>query len=366
MSVIFNQTPFEASTFSLLDQNAQALQIVVLSATFEAKPGKPVQPADVQAPIHDSDVFYGQPGLSSIRYEGEVAWEKPRVDVIINGTAYAPGGRPADRVAVVARVGDIHKQLFISGDRTWGSRLLGYPASSPSTFLAIPLVYERAFGGIDMSNPAKPRHDMRNPVGLGYRGAISPDPNVKTQVPNIEYPSQLISSQRDTPEPAGFGAVTRSWHPRLKLAGTYDDAWKADRAPLLPDDFDVEHFQSAPLDQQSQTICGGEPVELHNLTPDGFWKFSLPTLDVPARLRFSNRIANVNLRLDTVIIEPDMRRIVLLARAAVTLVRNRAPLEEIVLGHLTSAWWRARNSGRKFLDRAKTGGTIVGTTCYKL
>jgi hypothetical protein len=48
------------------------------------------------------------------------------------------------------------------------------------------------------------------------------------------------------PSPAGFGPIACHWQPRVGFAGTYGDAWVANRLPLLPDDFDDRFFQSAP------------------------------------------------------------------------------------------------------------------------
>lgn len=38
----------------------------------------------------------------------------------------------------------------------------------------------------------------------------------------------------------------RSWQPRLRYAGTYDQHWMDERLPFLPEDFDLRYFQSAP------------------------------------------------------------------------------------------------------------------------
>jgi|CXWL01.1.fsa_nt_gi hypothetical protein len=362
MPNILNYTPFSATTFGVLDNRAHQYNLVVISATFEALPSKPVQLADIQLPVYDSDVYYGQPGSSSIRYEGEIALQKPFVDVLVNGSAYAPLGRKAERVTVSLRVGDINKVLQVSGDRKRRTGLFGATTTSPSSFETMPIVWERAFGGsvTEASNPNKCHVDPRNPIGIGFQGALSSCHEIKTEIPNIEYFSQSLEFQETRSEPAGLGTVCRYWQPRAQFAGSYDDEWKAKQWPLLPLNFDNRHYQTAPVDQQSTTIQGGESVEIINMTPEGKWQFTLPIIDIPLRLWPPIRGDAPTFRMDTVILEPDTYRIILVARAKIPVLRNRAPLEEIILGHVSSAWWRARLKGKIYLDRAGMGVCSMG------
>ena len=92
MSELLNYTPFAATTFGVLDKHAHQLDVVVLSATFDALPNRPVRLSDEQPPVFDANQHDGQPGLSSVRYEGEIAPTKPLVDVLVNGSAVAPPG----------------------------------------------------------------------------------------------------------------------------------------------------------------------------------------------------------------------------------------------------------------------------------
>src|SRR6202035_2526225 len=155
--------------------------------------------------------------------------------------------------------------------------LLGSP-SEPEPFVTMPIVYERAYGGYDRSdaNPAKHKIYSQNPVGLAFRDSPAVDRFIRTEFPNIEYPTGPVMPS--TGIPAGFGVVGRGWSPRLQLAGTFDAKWLQDQWPLLPQDFQPGHYQAAPLDQQSRHIQGGEDVILRNLTPQGDWRIKLPIL----------------------------------------------------------------------------------------
>jgi hypothetical protein len=362
---IVNQTSLAAGCHVLMDQHHRQFVVVVVSAAFEIRPGTAPRLADELPPIRAADVYYGEPGLSSVRYEADLALEKPAVDILVNGRAVAPGGRKAEKIRVSVAVGGWRKELLVTGDRHWR---LGSIPSSPEPFETIPIVYERAFGGIDKrpSNLAKHYSDPRNPIGIGFQGAASPDPTIQSAVPNVEYSSGQMSSILDRPAPAGFGVVARNWQPRVRFAGTYDDAWKAQQCPQLPLDFDARFYQAAPADQQISLVQGGEPVETINLTPEGTWRFTLPTLDVPVCLRYSDRRESASLRIDTVLLEPDSYRLTLTARARIPILRNRAPMKEIILGRSSPAWWRARLQYKAFVDRARRGGRTLAAKDFHL
>lgn len=350
MPTLLNFTPFTAATFSLLDSQARQFDIVVASATYEARPGQRCRVSDQQTPVRDSDVFYGKAGFSSVLYEGEIAFEKPSVDIVVNGSAIAPRGRRVGTIHVGLSVAGIRKELQVSGDRHWRQGFLGQIASSPEPFDRLPIVYERAFGGGTCD-----RCDARNPFGIGFHGALSGNPNIKSEIPNVEYPARLIGSPREIPEPAGFRILGRNCQPRAAHAGTYDDTWLSQRWPLLPLDFDVRHFQVAPLDQQVSRLVGGEAVSIINMTEDGHWGFELPIPDLPLRL-WPPEGGETQLRVDTLIIEPDHYRFTLIARAKIPILRNRPPLEELILGPMTPGRWHARLRGKKYMNWAPTSG----------
>ena len=257
---------------------------------------------------------YGEPGKSSLKYEADLVLTKTTTDIIVVGHAYAPGGRPVTELSVGLRVGPVQKVLRVFGDRRWGA----FGPSSPEPFMAMPLVYERAFGGVDRASQAPERDcDSRNPVGTGF--AVARDHLSGVALPNIEYPNELIGTWKDRPRPAGFGAIAGHWQPRVGLAGTYGEAWLKHRQPLLPDDFDDRFFQSAPADQQAAAFLrGGEPVVLHHLTRAGDLLFSLPRvfLGFETRFRDGTRAIHRERRLHTVILEPDHPRVSLVWHTA--------------------------------------------------
>jgi hypothetical protein len=347
---IYNTTPFAVDAEGLFDADARQHLILMLSATFEVRAGGDLAPAEKQNPVRETDEYYGEAGQSSLRFGADVALEKSKVDVLINGTAYAPRKAWAEAVQVGVEIGELRKRLIVSGDRFWE---FGAP-SSPRLFQTMPIRYERSFGGT--TGGAGARADLRNTVGVGFKGARSADPEVATEVANVEYPDQRISSSRSLPEPAGFGPLCRYWTPRSGFAGTYGEKWLSEEYPLLPADFDVRFFECAPRDQQLPAIEGGELVTLTNLTPEGVWTFRLPRLTIPVRLLYADRTGSAELKVDTLLIEPDARTFTLTARAKLLFERNRGPLEEVVIGDVTKGWWRARVFDKPYLDRTGLNG----------
>src|SRR4029450_11790971 len=287
MPAIENNTPFAAEVVGLFDRDGRELHVLVVNATFEVFPGKVPRIADQQRAVDSVDAYRGDPATSSITYPGQLAYAKPMIDLIVTGHAYAPHGRPVESMTVGVRVGDIRKVVQVTGDRFWRSTPVGRRPSSARHFDRMPVIYERAFGGgavRAVTDSGKPAYEPRNPVGIGLPGTRSGDEGVGSDLPNIEYPSGRMTTRSSRPLPAGFGAIGPSWQPRVSLAGTYDEAWLSDQAPLLPHDFKPEFFQVAPNDQQSQAIHAGDVVEVVGMTPEGRWSFESPSFDVQVSL----------------------------------------------------------------------------------
>jgi hypothetical protein len=185
----------------------------------------------------------------------------------------------------------------------------------------VPLRYERSFGGT-----AGAQYEARNPVGLGFYE--SERKALDNPLPYIEEPQSLVRHWSERPEPCGFGPVARNWQPRLGLAGTYDAAWVERRAPLWPADFDERFFQVAPPGLRATPhLRGGEPVMLEGVSPDGPIAFSLPSYRLLARCTFARRVERRLMTLDTVYLEPDERRLVLIWRATFAAHRELATHE---------------------------------------
>lgn len=274
-----NDTPFQESLAIGLGPDRQPCVSIVVKATFSIPPeqGGDVLLAEEQLPIATADTFHDGDSMGSIRTESDDVAYKPRADIVLAGTAYAPQGRPATSVDVALQVGTVRKVLRVFGDRQWlfPSRLVMVPViSDPEPFTEMPLVYERAFGGFDRTAGA---FCARNHVGRGFIGEKDKDSVNEVFLPNLEDPADLIASWDDEPNPAGFGCISRNWEPRASLAGTEEGM--AEPHPLfgMPADFQPAFHNGAHPDLQVPGyLRGDEDIELMNLTPDGYRSFQLP------------------------------------------------------------------------------------------
>jgi hypothetical protein len=313
MWALTNNTPFAAERSWVRDKNGAEVWLVAVKGTFLIGPDGLTHLADDQMEVYLAPKFQGKPDQSSLLYESDLVHTKSSTDVILQGHAYTPREQLNTEVDVTLKVVNINKTLRVIGDRIWQDSLLGLKMSKPKPFTKMPLTYERAFGGTDQTseNPKHHGWEPRNPVGSGF--ATRMEHLVGKPAPNIEDPKSLIRNWKDRPRPLAFGPIAGHWSPRIKFAGTYDEKWKKERLPLLPEDFDERFYQCAPEDQQVPGFLkGGELVELHNFTPSGFLWFRLPC----ARLSFTTYFDDFDEKehyavVHTVIIEPDVPRVIM-------------------------------------------------------
>jgi hypothetical protein len=341
----------EAGATLCVDKDGFERVLVVAKATFDIDSAGTCSLAPEQTPMKEVDEHYGDPESSSLRYECDFALTKTLVDVIVNGSAHALGGRPATEVVAGLALGPIRKLIRVLGDRVWEQSVQGCRPSAPKPFLSMPLVYERAFGGVDVAakDPAKHVHESRNLAGVGYFSQAREDV-IGTAVANLEHPDYPISDCTERSVPMGFGFVSRHWHPRATYSGTYDQAWRAQQFPFLPADFNELYYQGAPPDQQVDGIRGGEKVVLIHMTPEGRMEFSIPRLAMFMMMVLRSGYEVLTPRLDTLIIEPDARRCTLVWRANTKLIVKLTEILAVWVGNLSPGRLTAIRNGKRYLS----------------
>ena len=313
MWTVTNRTPYAAERCWVRDKNGAEVWLVAVKGTFLIGPDGSTQPADEQEKVCLPPMYRGEPGKSSLLYDTDLNHTKVNTDIIVNGHAFAPNGRPARHVDVTLRGGGVNKTVRVFGDRVWKSSVLGLAMTDPEPFTRMPLTYERAFGGKDDTSEDPRLHswDERNPVGAGF--AVRKENLSGKRAPNLENGSAPITAWDSRPDPAGFGPVAGHWKPRALLAGTYGEKWAKERQPLLAEDFDERFYQCAPPDQQTKGfLVGGELLELVNMTPTGTLSFRLPRPTLGFKTEFEDHTSVTHrASLHTVIIEPDVPRVML-------------------------------------------------------
>ncbi len=313
MFIVDNRTPYAADRTSIIDKRGAVLWVVAVKATYDVARDGSTTLAATQIPPILAATHNGDPARSSLEYETDLLPPKPTTDLLINGFAHAPNGRPTSEFTVGLELAGLRKSVLVRGDRRFEMSLGGVVRPGPMTpVVRVPLVYERAYGGFDDRDPdpTRQRLDPRNPVGCGV--AAKPEHLVGQPVANFEFPGTDIARAG----PAGFGAISSHWSPRSDHAGTYDAAWIEKRKPLLPEDFDERFYQCAPLDQQ---LPGGLPRDarllLLNLHPRGTMSIQIPR----AQLRYTTfftkaarqRYIHHRGKLNTILAEPEHDRLTL-------------------------------------------------------
>ena len=320
-----DETPFQSVLAVFPDPDGVDTLYVTTKATFRL--GDQPELASEQLPITLADEYWGEPGKSSLKYAGEVQLSKPSTDVALVGNAHSPRGRPVTKLDVLLSVGPVRKVVRVVGDREWTGNLVGPLKKAAKPFKTMPLVWERAYGGLHVMNEekGKMRGVAANPVGSGFRARRRLGELKGGSAPNLLDPGKAT-------RPACFGFVAAAWSPRISYAGTYDAAWQKKRSPYLPVDFDSRFFNAVSPD----LVCpgylrGGERVKLANCSPRSRMKFDLPTVGLDVRVRVAGRVEKPVANLETVLFEPDDERMSLVWRAALPCDKRTLAVEEVAI-----------------------------------
>lgn len=353
---VLNQTRFVHQFTMGMDKSGREYLSFVVKGTFafpDNSSDRP-RPAEIQRPLVMADEYSGQPGLSAPLWESDFAFRKSRCDVVLQGAAHAPGGKPVERVRVGVKVGQWSKQFDVVGPREW--RVIGpaITATRPYPFARQAFSYDTAFGGPDRTDPqdSAPPAYARNPVGLGFASVRSQSRLSGQPLPNTEEPDEPITSPYGNYRPMALGPIGRGWPERIRHGGTYDQNWIDNVFPFLPADFDELYFQMAPEDQQIAFPEGGTPVALVNLTPAGREVFRLPDTALPIRIFRGREICLDAAPLpDTLIFDPEARVFMMVWRVSVPMRRIITEFTEAWLGTPTPAMKRAFATGKRYVRR---------------
>ena len=349
---LLNATNMQAGYTMGMQPDGREFLVVAVKGTFTLpKHGEEAQLSDEQVPLVEADVSTGEPGYSATLYESDYALRKPRCDVLLNGSAYAPNGKPATKVTVSLKVGSLSKSFNVVGDRFWKNGVLSIHATRPMPFTIMPISYDKAFGGSDNTHekPANHKAHMLNPIGVGFHSNLKKEFIHGKPLPNTEEPNKPVKEPTGKYRPMAFGVIGRGWEPRRKLAGTYDQNWIDNVFPFLPSDFKDEYYQSAPLDQQIDFLRGGEAVILKNLTPDGYTRFQIPQVQVPIVFFLKKgETQKPSSVADTLVLEPNEGRFTITWRASLPLKKNMFEVSQVLVGEMSRGWWRARELGKTY------------------
>jgi hypothetical protein len=321
---------------------------VLVKRSYRVVPNAACVRAEADREIFGGDVHWDHPMNSSVRYETDFWPFKVATDVVLNGTACAPGAVATTSCNVSLQVGDVRKSFVVVGDRVAQYAAGAAPiVTDPEPFTKMPLQYELAYGGTDVFSDVKTVYPYpRNPLGRGFAVANSVDTLRSFALPNLEDPDQLLTAEmvcigdygrwEQCPRPAGFGWLHKVWRPRAELAGVLprdravEQELRQAYAQLIPAgdqrdaylkhgfrDMDFAFFNGASTGLALPFLCGGETIVTENLTPDGRVTFRLPA-DVPKiGLDIGEGVQEPEVALHTVQIDMDEGQVDMVWRGAV-------------------------------------------------
>lgn len=271
-----------------------------------------LKPDPDQGELFDADIYYGEVGATSVRYESDYVGYKAHTDVIVNASAHAPRKKPKKSwkttIEVYSHEHNFLKKysLIVRGEKKY--RRVGplWLTFGRKKVLSVPIRYENAYGGTIMK-PLKKKEktakcikvDPYNPVGCGMK-KIS-DPKKTVFAPQIFYVGQKHKT------PAGFGYINRAWKTRLPYAGTYDKEWLDSKHPFPPEDYDPYYNQAAHPELIMEGYLRGKATfRLENLSPNNEIKsFSLLDYSLLSRVVTHTGELYREMHIDTVIIDLD-------------------------------------------------------------
>ncbi len=359
---VVNETPFTYAPFMGKVVYPKDTLTLIIKGTFGLIPDSPARPAEPGDHLPPTgDLHYDDDPRSSVRYESDFIYFKPRADVLVVGHCHVPEGKSQPACSVRFKAGQIDKSLMVFGDRYWQRSMVGTRRmSDPEPFAAMELRYENSFGGPDYSC---------NPVGKGIRTRFGGQQKSDDPLPNIKV---LVGEQLETMcqgAPAGFGPLGRNWSQRTALSGTYGRKWRNERWPWLPEDLNWGCFNAAPPDQQVKGyLIGDEALYFENMHPrHSSLHASLPGIRVRCFVlehKDGGRIfREIRTRLDTLWVDMDTLTLVLVWRGLVTVASKTCDRVEDILIVQEEVANEAPGPEyyRKLLDARKAGAAMAAS-----
>lgn len=358
-----NETPFNVVYLpGRLEYPAYSLTVIV-KGTFDLQADGPATVAEEQWASGPSFFAEDDPdGERGVYYESDLVHFRPRADLLCVGRCYAPGRRAATEVLVEFGVGRHSRKLRVTGDRRWEKRLLGASVSEPEPFRDMDLGYHRCFGGPGFAP---------NPIGRGYLPKVKLPSEGEVLLPNIEDPSDLVTSPKSRPAPAGLGPLMNTWEPRASALGTYGENWLATRSPWFPENLDWSVFNAAPKRMQIKGyLRGDEALVLRNLHREiAEFRGQLPGTRVRAFVEQSERpdalveaprvgFHEIQMNLDTLWVDTEAERLVLVWRGAFPVATEELEdVQDVLVVQETIG--EAERSAEEYRHRLVSTGTPV-------
>ncbi|APR88184.1 putative exported protein [Minicystis rosea] len=237
--------------FSRAERDGKHILALLMKRTFRIENGRcELAGEDEQEMLMMDEVPYDRtvesPRSSPPLFMNDYVAVKRKTDVVVQGIAFAPEPT-ARRCEVSLRCDAIERRIAVFGPRFGELDRAGRPRfSEPSTFEAVPLRYDFAFGGVDFDHllapyadlpddadvelpPISDAHYPRNPCGKGYLIELTPERFEGLALPSLEDPDDPLTPERlavgrperwlRAPLPACWDWQSAAWFPRAGYLG---------------------------------------------------------------------------------------------------------------------------------------------------
>ncbi|MFO0552814.1 MAG: DUF2169 domain-containing protein [Polyangiaceae bacterium] len=312
---IVTDGPLSVASYTWQISPPEDVLVIAVKASFDLVPGGAATLRE-EPELLSGDVYVDDEPEKALAVASDFAILKPQVDILIRGHAYAPlsSDATATRAGVVVEGESerLERHIAVFGDRTWGA----LSPSEPAPFEALPLRYDRSFGGPQFAS---------NRAGLGHK---------TERLPNFEELTDLVQQKGDTPSPACLGPVHPLSSGRWGLIGTYNRVWMQSRWPYFAEDFDYRFFQAAAPNQRMRAVKGDEAFELLGVHPEhsvlrgrlaGGAARAFVELRAQQNRQAGAGFREVPLRVDTITFAPDDNAVHVVWRGLVKVSDDDAP-----------------------------------------
>ncbi len=260
-----NDTTLPAALARGSTSEREMVGVAAMKVTCRVEEGRLVRCADANAwPVFETPFAFGGVTLGP-----DVDFRKRATDLIVFGSAFAPGGEPVTRMQLGIYCGAIRFELDVFGDRYWQKRGRKVLMTDAEPFTTMPLTNDRAYGGVGYHDGLPVPHSV-NPRGRGF--CMTADDTHDKPLPNLERPESPIASWEDRPSPACL----------FRTQAPFIDAALLERPPL---EIAAQLMESAGQDAVPELVAQpgqlGEQLTLRGFHPDGDLTLPLPPYSGP-------------------------------------------------------------------------------------
>lgn len=312
MTELRNLTPFANMQFANWDAQGREFGVYMVKTAWDILPDGTCRLSDEQEPFVFTDEFHGAVNETAVKYASDMVPYRPKTDIILNATAFAPSQTVSLRweSGVVVRVDGvdaplIDKGLQITGPRQWKKGILGWKLTEATPIMQCDLRFDYSFGGAVPKGEDQVEAYEMNPVGKGFADKEWLSESKPFEAPQILSAGEVLKDPSALLVPAGVGPVQAAWLPRRPRGGTYDKHWEDNVWPLWPEDYDFAFHNAAPDDMAVDLPLGTDiKITLTHMHPEqADWTITVPNPRLAVYIQVGRNVIPTALMVDTIYLD---------------------------------------------------------------